>query len=72
MARRRGSAIDAVGPPAWKRSSMTWRLETERLRLRPLSHEDLDASERVVSDPVSMRFYVGAFDRPSRSRAWTG
>ena len=48
---------------------MTWHLETERLRLRPMVPEDLDAFHAVVSDPVSMRFYPRPFDR-ERSRAW--
>lgn len=42
---------------------MTWHLETERLRLRPMEPDDLDAFHRVVSDPRSMRFYPRPFDR---------
>ncbi len=48
---------------------MTWRLETERLRLRPLTGDDLDAFEPVVSDPVAMRFYAAPFGR-DETRAW--
>jgi ribosomal-protein-alanine N-acetyltransferase len=48
---------------------MSWHLETERLRLRPMSLDDLDALARVVGDPVSMRFYPRPFDR-EMTRAW--
>lgn len=48
---------------------MTWHLETERLRLRPMSLDDLDAFEPVVGDPFSMRFYAAPFDREG-SRTW--
>ncbi|HEY7477815.1 MAG TPA: GNAT family N-acetyltransferase [Actinomycetota bacterium] len=50
---------------------MTWRLETERLDLRPLTPEDLDAFALVVGDPHSMRFYPTPFDRDA-ARSWIG
>ena len=48
---------------------VTWHLETERLQLRPMSLDDLDAFSQVVGDPVSMRFYPRPFDR-EMTRAW--
>jgi ribosomal-protein-alanine N-acetyltransferase len=48
---------------------VTWRLDTERLHLRPMSLEDLDAFAAVVGDPVSMRFYPRPFDR-EMARTW--
>jgi [ribosomal protein S5]-alanine N-acetyltransferase len=42
---------------------VTWHLETERLLLRPMVPDDLDAFLPVVSDTVSMRFYPKPFDR---------
>ena len=48
---------------------MTWRLETERLLLRPLVPDDLDAFLPVVSDPWSMRFYPNPFDR-EKAHEW--
>lgn len=48
---------------------MPWELETERLRLRPLVPDDLDALLAVLSDPMSMRFYPKPFDR-QMTRAW--
>ena len=48
---------------------MTWHLETERLALRPLVPDDLDAFLPVVSDPWSMRFYPKPFDR-EKAREW--
>ena len=50
-------------------SGVTWNLETERLQLRPMSLDDLDAFFEVVVDPVSMRFYSRPFDRET-TRAW--
>jgi [ribosomal protein S5]-alanine N-acetyltransferase len=46
-------------------------LQTERLRIRPFHRDLSDAGEmlRVLSDPVSMRFYPKPFDE-ARSRAW--
>ena len=38
-------------------------LETERLRMRPLVLEDLDALHEVQRDDESMRFYGGGFAR---------
>ncbi len=48
---------------------VTWHLETERLQLRPMSLDDLDAFAQVVGDPVSMRFYPRPFDR-EMARTW--
>jgi RimJ/RimL family protein N-acetyltransferase len=48
---------------------VTWRIETERLLLRPLVPDDLDAFLPVVSDPLSMRFYPKPFDR-DMARLW--
>ncbi len=48
---------------------MTWHLETERFRLRPLESGDVDAFWRVVRDPYSMRFYPKPFDR-QMTQAW--
>ena len=42
---------------------MTWELETERLRLRPMDAGDVDALVPVLGDPRSMRFYPRPFDR---------
>jgi ribosomal-protein-alanine N-acetyltransferase len=44
-------------------------LETERLRLRPLRIEDLDALNAIQSDPDHMRFYPHPFS-VEESRAW--
>jgi [ribosomal protein S5]-alanine N-acetyltransferase len=52
-----------------KEVAMHWDLQTERLHLRPLVPDDLEAMHVVLSDPVSMRFYPRPFDRP-RTRAW--
>ena len=38
-------------------------LETERLRLRELTLDDLDDLHRVLSDPVAMQHYPKPFDR---------
>ena len=46
---------------------MTWLLETERLRLRPMRLEDLDAIHRVLADPHSMRFYLRPYTREMAS-----
>ncbi len=48
---------------------MTWHLETDRLVVRPMALDDLDAFARVVDDPISMRFYPRPFDR-QMARAW--
>jgi RimJ/RimL family protein N-acetyltransferase len=42
---------------------MTWHLETERLRLRPMEVDDEDALLAVLGDPIAMRFYPRPFDR---------
>lgn len=42
-------------------------LETERLLLRPLRGDDLDAYAEIVADPETMRFMGGPRDR---ARAW--
>ncbi len=46
-------------------------LETERLRLRPFAADlsDTDAFLKVVSDPISMRWYPSPFDR-AMTRRW--
>ena len=46
-------------------------IETERLRLRPFAADlsDVDALQRVMGDPVSMRWYPAPFDREA-TRAW--
>jgi RimJ/RimL family protein N-acetyltransferase len=48
---------------------VTWHLETDRLRLRPLREDDLDAFHAVVGDPHSMRFYLKPFTR-EMAREW--
>ena len=48
---------------------MTWTLETDRLHLRPMALDDLDAFAAVVGDPYAMRFYPKPFDR-SMARLW--
>ncbi|MGZ4137198.1 MAG: GNAT family N-acetyltransferase [Actinomycetota bacterium] len=42
---------------------MDIRLETERLVLRPLTLDDVDALERVLADPETMRWYPAPLDR---------
>lgn len=37
--------------------------ETERLRLRPLQLSDLDALQRILSDPAVMRYLETPYDR---------
>jgi ribosomal-protein-alanine N-acetyltransferase len=46
-----------------------FRLETERLRLRPYRLEDLDDLHAMFSDPEHMRFYPEPFPREG-SRQW--
>ena len=46
-----------------------FRLETERLRLRPYRLEDLDDLHAMLSDPEHMRGYPEPFDREG-SLAW--
>ena len=46
-----------------------FRLETERLVLRPFTTHDLDAIHEVLSDPVSMQYYPAPFSR-EKSRRW--
>jgi RimJ/RimL family protein N-acetyltransferase len=48
---------------------MTWHLETQRLLLRPMELDDLDAFALVVGDPIAMRFYPRPFDR-EMTRTW--
>jgi RimJ/RimL family protein N-acetyltransferase len=36
---------------------------TERLRLRELQPDDLDALLEVLGDPLAMRYYPAPFDR---------
>ena len=38
-------------------------IETPRLRLRKFTFDDVDALEKVLGDPVAMRFYPAAFSR---------
>jgi RimJ/RimL family protein N-acetyltransferase len=49
--------------------SVSWDLETERLRLRPLEPDDVDALALVLGDPDAMRFYPRPFRR-SDVEAW--
>ena len=44
-------------------------LESERLRFRPFSMDDVDALHEVQRDDDSMRFYGGGFDR-GRTQDW--
>jgi len=38
-------------------------LETERLLLRPLTRDDVDAMFAIIGDPVAMQYYPRAFTR---------
>ena len=42
---------------------MTWELETDRLVLRPMGPDDVEALVPVLGDPSAMRFYPRPFDR---------
>jgi ribosomal-protein-alanine N-acetyltransferase len=46
-----------------------FRLETERLVLRPYREEDLDDLHAMFSDPEHMTWYPATFDRDA-TRAW--
>lgn len=46
-----------------------FRLETERLVLRPYRMEDLDAIAPILGDPETMRYYPAPFTR-EKSRQW--
>lgn len=46
-----------------------FRLDTERLVLRPFTMDDLDGIHEVLSDPVSMQYYPAPFTR-EQSRRW--
>lgn len=46
-----------------------FRLETERLVLRPFTTDDLDGIHAVLSDPISMQYYPAPFAR-EQSRRW--
>ncbi len=46
-----------------------FRLETDRLILRPFDRDDLDGIHAVLGDPVSMRYYPAPFTR-EKSRQW--
>jgi [ribosomal protein S5]-alanine N-acetyltransferase len=52
------------------------RLETERLILRPLTIDDVDAIYAVIGDPVAMQYYPRTFSREDavewieRNRGW--
>jgi [ribosomal protein S5]-alanine N-acetyltransferase len=43
-------------------------IETDRLTLRQLSQDDIDALAAVLGDPLAMRFYPAPFDRESVRR----
>jgi ribosomal-protein-alanine N-acetyltransferase len=43
-------------------------LETERLRLRPYTRDDLDDLASIVGDAVTMRYYPHPFSREDASR----
>lgn len=45
-----------------------FRLETERLVLRPFAMDDLDGIHEVLGDPVSMRYYPAPFTREQSER----
>jgi [ribosomal protein S5]-alanine N-acetyltransferase len=49
-------------PSRWKMNSMSI-LETNRLRLRPLRNEDVEALFGVLGDPETMRFYAVPYTR---------
>jgi RimJ/RimL family protein N-acetyltransferase len=49
--------------------AVTWHLESDRLRLRPMSLADLAALTTILGDPISMRFYPRPFDR-ERTIGW--
>ena len=44
-------------------------LETERMRLRPFSHDDVDDLLGIFQDPEAMRYYPGLKDR-DEAQAW--
>ncbi len=46
-----------------------FRLETERLVLRPYRQEDLEDLHAMFSDPEHMRWYPAPFDRDG-TQAW--
>jgi RimJ/RimL family protein N-acetyltransferase len=46
-----------------------FRLETERLRLRPYRRDDLDDLHAMLSDPEHMHWYPAPYDR-KESAAW--
>ena len=48
-----------------------FRLETERLLLRPYREGDLDDLHAMFSDPEHMRWYPAPFDRDG-TQAWVG
>jgi [ribosomal protein S5]-alanine N-acetyltransferase len=62
-----------VDPAVWEHRRMAPvtppTLETTRLRLRPLTMDDLEALHAIQSDPVHMRFYPHPFS-VDESRAW--
>ncbi len=62
-----------VGGAAWDHPTMPPvtppTLETARLRLRPLTMDDLEALNAIQSDPVHMRFYPHPFSM-DESREW--
>ncbi len=62
-----------VGPVAWEHRRVPDvtppTLETPRLRLRPLTMDDLEPLNAIQSDPIHMRFYPHPFSM-DESRAW--
>src|SRR4029453_13757010 len=52
-----------------RRMDEDFRLETERLLLRPYRLDDLDDLHAMFSDPEHMTWYPAPFDRES-TRAW--
>ncbi|HEX9410100.1 MAG TPA: GNAT family N-acetyltransferase, partial [Actinomycetota bacterium] len=44
-------------------------LETERLWLREMAQEDLDAFSEILGDPETMRFYPHPYSREETSEA---
>lgn len=47
----------------------TFMLETERLRLRPYSVDDVDDLFEILGDPETMRYYPAPYDR-DRTLGW--
>jgi ribosomal-protein-alanine N-acetyltransferase len=43
-------------------------IETDRLILRPMIPDDIDTMYKILSDPITMRFWPAPFDRPATER----